>query len=143
MQLPFFVFFCLCNIFFPAYWVIQSKKYFTDQQTGNTIQLFIALKENLSGLSFFWTSHSEGEFPRDYLINVVTYISRLPAVQTYFLQQRSPWCVIKCFYLKKCFIFDISRILCFSEIYRFRNLWCHHRHCYTMDLTFLLISFES
>ena len=33
--------------------------------------------------------------------------------------------------------------MCFCEIYRFRNLWCHDRHCYIMEVTLMLISFES
>ena len=37
-----------------------------------TNQLFVAIKGNFSGLFFFWTGRSEGEFPRDYLINPAT-----------------------------------------------------------------------
>ena len=37
---------------------------------------------------------------------------------------------------KKCFILDISRFLCFREIHRFQNLWCHHKHCYIMEVTY-------
>ena len=35
-------------------------------------QPFVAIKENSSGLCFFWTIPSKGEFPRYYLINVAT-----------------------------------------------------------------------
>ena len=33
---------------------------------------FLLKKRNVTGLFFFWTGHSVGEFPRDYLINVAT-----------------------------------------------------------------------
>ena len=47
------------------------------------------------------------------------------------------------FYLKeKYFILEISRLLCFCEIHRNQNLWCHHKHCYIMEVTLNLISFE-
>ena len=47
------------------------------------------------------------------------------------------------FYLNKklCFVLDMSNFLCFCEIHRFQNLWCHHRHCYIMEVTFMLISY--
>ena len=48
-----------------------AKNYFTDLWTA-TIHSFVAVKGNFSGLCFFWTSPSEGEFPRYYLINVAT-----------------------------------------------------------------------
>ena len=38
---------------------------------------------------------------------------------------------------------EIYRFLCFGEIHRFQNLWCHHRHCYIMEVMLMLISFES
>ena len=44
---------------------------------------------------------------------------------------------------KKCFVLEMSRFLCFCEIHRFQNLWCHHRHCCIMEVTLVLISFES
>ena len=47
------------------------------------------------------------------------------------------------FYLKKkCFTLKIFRFFCFCEIHRFQNLW-HHKHCYIMEVTIMLISFES
>ena len=49
-----------------------AKKYFTDHGTGNTIKLFVDVIGNFSGLFIFSTGHSEGEFSRDYLINVAT-----------------------------------------------------------------------
>ena len=49
-----------------------AKKYFTDHRTANTVQLFVAIKGNLSGLFFSWTMHTDGEIPRGYLINVAT-----------------------------------------------------------------------
>ena len=39
---------------------------------------------------------------------------------------------------KKCFVLKISRFLCFYEIHRFQNLWCHHRHCYIMEIILML-----
>ena len=51
-----------------------AKKYFTDHQTANTIQLFVALKWTFSGLFFDWKSRREEQVPRDCLINVVTCI---------------------------------------------------------------------
>ena len=39
---------------------------------ANTIQLFVAIKGNFSGVFFFEQSPSEGKFPRGYLINVAT-----------------------------------------------------------------------
>ena len=32
------------------------------------------------------------------------------------------------------FVLEISRFSCFCEIHRFQNLWCHHRHCYIMEV---------
>ena len=49
---------------FPYYGGIRSKKYFIYHRTANTIQLVTAIKGNFSGLFFFWTSHSEVEFPK-------------------------------------------------------------------------------
>ena len=34
---------------------------------------------------------------------------------------------------KKCFALEIIRFLYFCEIYRFQNLWRHHRPCYIME----------
>ena len=44
---------------------------------------------------------------------------------------------------KKCFILEISRFLCFCESCRFQNLWRHHKYCYIMQATLMLVSFES
>ena len=44
---------------------------------------------------------------------------------------------------QKCFFLKISRFLCFSEIHRFQILWRHHRNRYIMEVTLMLISFES
>ena len=53
-----------------------------------------------------------------------------------------PW--NRSFYLKKkCLLLTILRFLCSGEIRRFQNLWRHHRHCYKMEVTLMLISFES
>ena len=39
------------------------------------------------------------------------------------------------FYLKKkCFVLKRSRFLCFWEIRKFQNLWCHHRHYYILEV---------
>ena len=48
------------------------KKYFTDHWITSTIQLFVGKIGNISGLFFLWTSRSDGEFPRDCLINIAT-----------------------------------------------------------------------
>ena len=50
------------------------KKYFTDHWQANTFQLFIAIKVDFSSPFFFCTRRSKGEFSRDYLINVGTYL---------------------------------------------------------------------
>ena len=50
------------------------KKYFTDHWKANTIQLFVAIKVDFSSPFFFCTHRSKGEFSRDYLINVGTYL---------------------------------------------------------------------
>ena len=47
-----------------------AKKYFTDHWIVNAIKLLVAIKRNFSGLLFSGTSLSEGELPRDYLVNV-------------------------------------------------------------------------
>ena len=44
---------------------------------------------------------------------------------------------------KKCFVLEISRFLCFCESCRFQNLWRHHKYCYIMQATLMLVSFES
>ena len=58
----------------------------------------------------------------------------------------SAWCIInEFFYLKKkkYFVLEISRFLCFCETCRFQNLWHHHKYCCIMQVTPMLISFES
>ena len=49
------------------------------------------------------------------------------------------------FYMKKkwCFVLELLRFLCFCETRIFQNLWRHHKHCHIMEVTLLLISFES
>ena len=49
------------------------------------------------------------------------------------------------FYLKKkeCYVLKILRFLCFCETCRFQNLWRHHKHCCIMQVTLMLLSFES
>ena len=44
----------------------EAKKYFKYRWTANTIQLFVVITKKI-----FWSTlfHSEGEFPKDYLIN--------------------------------------------------------------------------
>ena len=60
--------------FFQEYQEFGAKKYFIDHRTANTIQLFVIIKSNFSGLFFFWTILNEPKFPKDYLINVATYL---------------------------------------------------------------------
>ena len=43
---------------------------------------------------------------------------------------------------QKYFVLEIFRFLCFCEIYRFQNLWGHHRHCYIMEVILMFIYFE-
>ena len=50
-----------------------AKKCFTDHGRANTIKLK-GIKGNFSGLFFFWASRGERGLPRDYLINVATYL---------------------------------------------------------------------
>ena len=57
---------------FPGITGNLEQKYFTDHRTANTIQLFVAIKANFSGVFFFWTSRRERKFPRDFLIKIVT-----------------------------------------------------------------------
>ena len=54
--------------------------------TSDTIQLLVAIKGNYSGLFFFWTSRSKGEFPRDYLINIAPYLTSSAWAIFYFGQ---------------------------------------------------------
>ena len=57
---------------FPEYRGIRSKKIFYRPSNNQYNSVFVAIKGNISGLLFFWTSHSEGKFPRDQFINVGT-----------------------------------------------------------------------
>ena len=65
-------------------------------------------------------------------------------LQNYSLIQSSPWCAINEFFHlnKKCFVLEIMWFLCFWGICRFQNLWRHHRHCWIMEVTLMLISFN-
>ena len=62
---------CLAVCFLPSSRLFENigefgaKKYFTEHRTANAIQLVVAIKENFSGLFFFWVSPKEEEFPRD------------------------------------------------------------------------------
>ena len=49
----------------PYYLEFAEKHYCTDHRRANAIQLIAVVKENFSGLSFYWASHSKGEFARD------------------------------------------------------------------------------
>ena len=56
------------------------------------------------------------------------------------------WCVINDFFIwrkNNVLFWRYLEFFCFCEIHRFQNLWCHHRHCYIMEVTLILISFES
>ena len=73
--------FTVFSIFFFSttfvYWLLnisefRAKEYFTDHQSVNTIQLFVAIKRHFSGLSFSWMRCNKVQIPRDYLINVAT-----------------------------------------------------------------------
>ena len=50
-QLPFFFFFS--PLLFRNNGEFGEKKYFTDYQAANTVQLFVAIKEHFSGQFFF------------------------------------------------------------------------------------------
>ena len=66
--------------------------------------------------------------------------------KTIFFSSSSPWYVINEFFIWRKNNVSFSRyldFLCFCEIHRFQNLWQHHRHCYIMEVTLMLISFES
>ena len=70
---------------------------------------------------------------------------RLPPLQNYFLPWCSLWCVInEYFYLKRkwCFDLKISRFFWFCVIHRSQNLWRHHRHCFTMEVTLTLTNIK-
>ena len=72
LHLPIFSIFFFFSTTCPEYRRIGNKKYFTDYQTANTVQLFVAIKGTFFGLFFFWIGCSKGNFPKDYLINVTT-----------------------------------------------------------------------
>ena len=58
-----------------------------------------------------------------------------------FLQQSSPWCVIVLLLEEtQCLVSKISRFSFFLKS-RFKNLWRHHRHCFIMKVTLMLLSF--
>ena len=63
-----------------------AAKYSPNRQTANTSQLFVAINGNFSGLLFFWTSRSDGEFCRDYLMDVATCLKRDDDVSFSFLR---------------------------------------------------------
>ena len=42
-----------------------ARNYVTDHRTANTIELVVGIKVNFSGLSFFRTSRTDGEFSKD------------------------------------------------------------------------------
>ena len=74
--LVFSIFFLITLLEYLRTW---SKKHFTEHQTAffvcyfyATIQLSDAIQRHFPGQLFFWTSCREGEFPRDFLINVAT-----------------------------------------------------------------------
>ena len=50
---PVIYLFFLLGETFPEYWEFGVKKYFTDHQTANTLQVVVVMKGNLSGLLFF------------------------------------------------------------------------------------------
>ena len=72
----------------------EQKKNFTDHQTADTIQIFVAIKGNFSGLIFFWTSCREGKFPKDYLINEATCLFTYHWVKTFSTGQKPVWSVM-------------------------------------------------
>ena len=49
------------------------------------------------------------------------------------------------FYLKRkrCFVFNISQFLWLCEIHKSQNLGCHHRYCFMIEVTLMVISLES
>ena len=71
-----------------------AKKKFTDHQTATTIQIFVAIKGNFSGLIFFWTSCREGKFPQDYLINEANCLFTYHWEKTFSTGQNPVWSVM-------------------------------------------------
>ena len=105
-----------------------------------------------SGLKTIFQLWAHSEINNRSLLRILLALSFLSLKVTFatklFLPLSSPWWVInEFFYLKKkthtYFVLEIFRFLCCSEIHRFQNLWRHHRHCYVMEVTLILISFES
>ena len=62
LRLPLFSIFFSRNVL--EYWRNQSRKYFRDYRTYNTIQLFVAIKRKIFGLFFFCTCCRKDEFPK-------------------------------------------------------------------------------
>ena len=60
------------RVAFAGFVNLRGKKYFTGHQIAKTIPLFVLGKKFFLVYFFFWKSRSEGEFPRDQLINVAT-----------------------------------------------------------------------
>ena len=69
----------------------EQKKFFVDHRTTNTIQLFVAIKGNIFGIFFFWTSHSKGKFPREVpqrLSDIVaSYLFDCTSLKRYYQQK--------------------------------------------------------
>ena len=61
----------------------------------------------------------------------IDHFLKVTSAKNYSLSSGNPWYVINEFedLKKKCFVLEISRFLCFCEIYRFQNLWRQHKHC--------------
>ena len=84
---------CLTMMF---YWIFANYRYShmgthlsatsDNSVTSDTIQLLVAIKGNYSGLFFFWTSHTKEKFPRDYVINIATYLTSSAWAIFYFGQ---------------------------------------------------------
>ena len=89
-----------------------AKKCFTDHQIANTSQLFFAIKENFSNLFCFWTSRSEREFTRDYLINVAACFF---ACHDMFICICMPWCE----YIRKS---SLAVSIYFGQVFEFCRL---------------------
>ena len=82
-------------------------------------------------------------------------IERLPP-QNHSFSLSTPWAIVKYTYIyiyiyiyilfeeNVMFLFlEIFMVLCFCEIHKFKNLWRRHRHWSIMEVTLLVISFES
>ena len=62
--------------------------------------------------------------------------------KTFFLAIKEPLIVTATLYFF-CFIFKMSRVWRFCKFHKFQNLRRHHKHSYIMEVTLMLISFES